>query len=166
MKTGGIRTVGLVTDNNKNGIKTGIPNTIYIERDDESSTKAKAVSASNVIPLPLGSDFQSPFKKGDLALLQAEDCCSTDGGETCDESLYFFCSVERRCENSICSGVWISSISPTFVPTVSHTLASTDTPTLNLTQIPDVYLWPGGSTSECPESTAVLLDDCFKAAFF
>ena len=162
----GIHTVGLVTDKNKDGIKTYIPNTIYIEQNDESSTKAKAVSANNVIPLPLESDFQSPFKKGDLALLKAEDCCSTNGGETCKEDLNLFCSVKKRFQSCICSGVWISSISPTFVPTVSHTLASTDTPTLNLTQIPDVYLWPGGSTSECPESTAVLLDDCFKAAFF
>ena len=162
----GIRTVGLVTDENKEGIKTGIPNTIYIERDDESSTKAKAVSASNVIPLPLGSDFQSPFRKGDLALLKAEDYCSTDGGETCNEDWNLFCSVMKRCERRICSGVWISSISPTFVPTVSHTLASTNTTTLNPTQIPDVYLWPGGSTSECSEGTAVLLDDCFKAEIF
>ena len=91
----GIRTVGLATDNNKDGIKTGILNTIYIERDDKSSTKAKVISTSSVIPLPLGSDFQSPFKKGDLALLKAEDCCSTDGGKTCNEDLNNFCSVKK-----------------------------------------------------------------------
>ena len=87
--SGGIYTLGLVTDYNKDGMKTGITNTIHIERDDELSMKGKAVSPNNIIPLSLRSDFQRPFKEGDLALLTAEDYYSTNDRKTCNEDLGF-----------------------------------------------------------------------------